>query len=131
MINGWNGFYGAPPVMVVPTMSTPMRKAYGIEMPARPSANASSKGPKLKRWLEKIDQEETGMDSDASFDSDISIEVPTFQSYYGEMKAAGMYYVSDILHLTANELQISLKCTLIMAKRLLARAKAEMDTVQK
>jgi hypothetical protein len=131
-IGSWNGMFGpyAQPIMMMPQLSTPMRKAFGIMTPTWPSTSkiSASKGPKLKKWLQKVDEENNPQDPDASSSSsDVSIDVEYAASYYEAMKKEQLYYVADLLFLTPEQLRDAVGCSFVMAKRLLAKAESELS----
>jgi hypothetical protein len=89
---------------------------------------STSKGPKLKKWLQKVDEENNPQDPDASSSSsDVSIDVEYAASYYEAMKKEQLYYVADLLFLTPEQLRDAVGCSFIMAKHLLAKAESELS----
>ncbi|PVF90925.1 hypothetical protein CPB86DRAFT_792381, partial [Serendipita vermifera] len=127
---GFNGMFPqpSPQIMVVPShaLTSPMRKAIGLPMhpngPPSPSRLASGKPPKLRIWLQQLDQDLNDMNSDDSESEADGRE--TYSSYYPQMKAKNIRRIEQITMLTPREVESELGCPFIMAKELHKKAEA-------
>lgn len=123
MLFGGEG--GSTPMMVMPVLSSPARKALGLPSPEKPRQAPFVQGMHIKKWLRRLDEGEKKLEEDDQTDSDVKQE--TYMASYPGLARLGVKYVSDILHLTAEEIRDEVGCSRVMARKLFSRAQIEME----